>query len=153
MNGTRARSSLGGDERPIEHDDPARRQQLWALAVPAVGLLFETVALALSTAPAPEVSDTFEVAVWLWMATPFALTGVLVGIAAGRTRLGWWLTVGLGVAITLAGVAGYVLYRTSKSSTAALIFLFGPPWQLGAVVVVGIVVLALRAWAERSPRR
>lgn len=43
MKDIRARSSLGGDERPIEHGDPARRRQLWALAVPAVGLLFETV--------------------------------------------------------------------------------------------------------------
>lgn len=123
------------------------------LLLPGVGLLVQE-ALSFSNLYLGESlrEQVLTAAGWgLWVAAPYLVVGVQLGVATRRSRPAWWLSLAAGVAVTLVGlwlaVAG--IYDDSTDPLAGLTWVLTPLVQLGVAIGTGLAVVILSV-LERS---
>ena len=100
---------------------------------------------------APELSMWWTVAILAWGMLPFVLMGFVV-VSFDRSLRGAMSVVVVGV-LTIVGMTvwGMTSTLTSQSSTAGLIFVFGPPLLLLVVGLATGVAAGLNALRARRP--
>lgn len=128
----------------------------WILAIPAAGLVLETVVMADSFSAGDDsalANIVTGLLFWGWAALPFVGVGVLMRVAVGRNRVAWWLSLAAGAAASLYGVWFTVDYLHSGSSTAALAWIFGPLAQLTVVGGFAAAILPLSLTSRQRPVR
>jgi len=100
---------------------------------------------------APELSVWWTVAIFAWGMLPFVLMGIVVVSFDRRLRGAMPVVVAGVLAIVGMTVWGMTSTLTSQSSTAGLIFVFGPPLLLLVVGLATGAAAGLNALRARRP--